>query len=118
MLHQLRDPLPEVLDEAPVAWQTELYVQLVDLLQARKVDGKRIVVVGPGLDVRRDVAEDVVPGEEDLLVRLVDRDMTVRVAGRRHDLQPVITDLEDLSAVERDVVHDGRRTELVPGVVL
>ena len=77
----------EVVDQAAVAREAQVNVEDLDLGDAGQVEPQGIVVVGPGLDVRRDVAQDVVAGDEEALGPVVERDVTEGVTRRVDDLE-------------------------------
>ena len=114
---ELLDPVAEGVDQAAVAREAELHVELGHLPQAAHEQVQRIVVVGPGLDVRRDVAENVVAGDEQALGAVVERDVAEGVARSVDDLEPVVADLDEVAFVERQILDVGSGPPLRRGVV-
>jgi hypothetical protein len=79
------DVAPDVGEGAAVAGQHEPRVEAVDLVERGEVLGHR-VGRGAGVEVERDAPEQVVAGDQQAPLGLVEADVARRVAGRLDDV--------------------------------
>jgi hypothetical protein len=97
---ELGDPFTETGKAPPVTGQDQLDVQSGHAVEARQVVAERIVLLAPQRDVGGDVAERVVPRQQEPGARLVQALVSGSVPRRAHDLEAERADRQSVAVGE------------------
>jgi hypothetical protein len=88
---QLGDPLPVMMKKVAMPGQHQVDVILIYFIETLQVQFQGIMVLRPQINIGSYVPQDMVPGEEDLCLRIIKTHMAFRVPGSLHAAEGVVS---------------------------
>ena len=102
MFENLTGAFRRVFNDRLVGGQGDRSVEFLDQTQGLfEVGKRRAVLIGPHANVRSDPAQQVIAGEESILVKVADTQVALGVAGRPDGLELAAADINPFAAGEQ-----------------